>query len=333
MSKKFLQFKNKLKEIVLTVLLISTTVINIDAISKEALTTENVNLRTVMDVKSDVLTTIEKDSEIEVVEEKDFWCKIKYKNKEGYCNKKYIKTIDRYGSVLGEVYVGPDKLNVRNSTKTVNNVLGKLTTGSSVEIIGEVGEYYEINFKGKVGYVLKKYIKINDNSIKNLDTTKRKFVIVNTHTLNMRNGPGTTYERISKVRKGAVLNVIASYSNEWLKIRYNGNIGYVSSPFVKDIKNINTLSKKVKVIDSVDTLYMRKTPSLDAKIIKELKSGQKVYAIADGSTKPGWIKIKKGNIVGYVDVSYIEDANSNIKQTINSILDHMVEMIFNLMSS
>lgn len=337
MSKIFLQFKHKLKEIVLTILLIGTTVINVDAVSKEALTTENVNLRTVMDAKSEILTTIEKNSEIEIVQENDTWCKIKYKNKEGYSDKKYIKTIDRYASALGEVSVGYDKLNVRDSAKDTDNVLGTLTTGSSVEIIGEVGEYYEINFEGKVGYVLKKHIKVNDSNIKNLDAKKRKFVISNIHTLNMRSGPDTTYERISKVRKDAVLDVIASYPNEWIKIRYNGNIGYVSRDFVKDIKNINTLSKKVKVVDNVDTLYMRQTPSLSAKIIKELKSGQKANAIIDGSAKSGWIKIKEGNLEGYVDANYIEEykskENHSIKQTINDMLDNMVDKIFDFISN
>lgn len=121
------------------------------------------------------------------------------------------------------------------------------------------------------------------------------------------------------------------------KIRYNGNIGYVSRDFVKDIKNINTLSKKVKVVDNVDTLYMRQTPSLNAKIIKELKSGQKANAIIDGSAKSGWIKIKEGNLEGYVDANYIEEykskGNNSIKQTINDMLDNMVDKIFNLISN
>lgn len=80
--------------------------------------------------------------------------------------------------------------------------------------------------------------------------------IVNTDGLNMRKGPGTSYPIIRILIKNTEVELI-SESNGWSNIRYNGNIGYVSTKYlIEKITNIpnlpvnDTLKKAIDIAKS-----------------------------------------------------------------------------------
>jgi uncharacterized protein YgiM (DUF1202 family) len=56
-------------------------------------------------------------------------------------------------------------------------------------------------------------------------------VVPNKGTLNIRNGGGTNYGVISKVRHGAAVTVI-KHGNTWDKITYNGRTGWVQNKYL-----------------------------------------------------------------------------------------------------
>lgn len=70
----------------------------------------------------------------------------------------------------------------------------------------------------------------------------QKVQMVNTDSLNVRSGPGTTYSVIGSLNKGTKVEVL-SESNGWSKINYNNGIGYVSTVY---LSNINIPSIPVK---------------------------------------------------------------------------------------
>jgi hypothetical protein len=55
---------------------------------------------------------------------------------------------------------------------------------------------------------------------------------VTCESLNMRSGAGSNYTLIMKINKNASVEVIEKVNSDWWKIKYNDEIGYVSSKFL-----------------------------------------------------------------------------------------------------
>ena len=125
-------------------------------------------------------------------------------------------------------------LNVRKGPSTKYAKLGKLSKGAKVQIISNASNgWYKIKYKGKYGYVAKKYIKLDKNIVDKAVNKTGKTITV----LNVRKGPSTKYSKLGKLSKGTEVQIIAiNESTGWYKIKYKGTYGYISNQYV----NINT---------------------------------------------------------------------------------------------
>ncbi|GIM29950.1 ligand-binding protein SH3 [Clostridium polyendosporum] len=105
------------------------------------------------------------------------WYKIKCNDgTTGYIHKDYVKVIDEvYISQeslehiepqLAMVYNVSTNLRLRSNASTDSNsmVVAYLLPGETFKIIGVLGDWYKINYNGKVGYVNKVYVKKIDNT-------------------------------------------------------------------------------------------------------------------------------------------------------------------------
>lgn len=64
-------------------------------------------------------------------------------------------------------------------------------------------------------------------------------VVINAQTikytstnLNMREGPGSSYNILSTIPLGTSVKMEEECDCEWIKVYYNGNIGYVNSKYL-----------------------------------------------------------------------------------------------------
>src|SRR5258708_20106360 len=62
----------------------------------------------------------------------------------------------------------------------------------------------------------------------------QKFRVVNTDVLNLRSGPSTSSQVVSKLPHGTVLQIIADAGPEWVQVQVDSSTaqGYVSKSFV-----------------------------------------------------------------------------------------------------
>lgn len=122
---------------------------------------------------------------------------------------------------------------------------------------------------------------------------------VNATNLNVRTGPGTSYNRIGSLPNGTVVDVYAYTDNNWAKIRYNGNIAYVSAAYLIQYRPPATsggIKNKTIVIDAghgghdpgaVGNNLQEKTVNLDTalRLEKKLKAkGAKVVMTRKSDT-------------------------------------------------
>ncbi|KIR02213.1 P60 extracellular protein, invasion associated protein Iap [Lachnospiraceae bacterium TWA4] len=67
-------------------------------------------------------------------------------------------------------YINVDALNVRAKASTSGKKLGTVSLGDKVTVIGTSGSFYKISYKGKTGYISKKYT--SSKEVKKVTQTK-----------------------------------------------------------------------------------------------------------------------------------------------------------------
>ena len=134
-------------------------------------------------------------------------------------------------------------LNIRKGPGTDNERIGQLPADSYALILGVEDGWTKISTGSiKEGYVSSNYLFSPEEVISICDREELITAYITAGTLNVRKGPGTWYESITKVKKGKTYPVKLGQSyKEWIAIEYkDGSIGYVSEKYVKFIYDLDT---------------------------------------------------------------------------------------------
>lgn len=136
-----------------------------------------------------------------------------------------VNTAEAMSVSAGVVSVSAGNLNVRSGPSTGYGVLTSLSKGSYVTLVSRTGDWWYVRYaNGKYGYCHADYITAAAGSMATVN--------VNSGTLNVRSGAGTSYARIGSLYKGETV-IVLSNSGGWSKILYHGtSIGYVSSQYL-----------------------------------------------------------------------------------------------------
>lgn len=101
--------------------------------------------------------------------------------------------------------------------------------------------------------------------------------IINNDYLNVRTGPGTTFDKIKQVYENEVYPIIQT-QDDWVEIELDGHSGWVISEYItieqedQEVENTKTISTPSSIKDGFisiqhDNTHIRKGPSLKDKII------------------------------------------------------------------
>ena len=215
-----------------------------------------------------------------------------------------------------------NSVNVRTGPGTNYSSIMKLNKGDKVEYIATNGNWINIKYNGKIGYVYSDYVsKIsNSTSTETNDNSVKCTKVVTGNSVNVRRGPSISYSSITKLSKEVELGYI-SESNVWSKISYNGTIGYMSSQYLKEKSSAPSTStetsdnsvKCTKVVTG-NSVNVRRGPSTSYSAITSLSKGVKVGYISESN---GWSKINYNGIIGYMSSKYLGDKVSSDTQTSN----------------
>lgn len=110
-----------------------------------------------------IVGSLSDNQKIEIISSSGDWYKIKYKGATRYIHKNYVSLPGKKASMkepakekAGYVNTPGTCLNVR--TGAWGRIVGTLSHGSKVKIIGESGDWYKISYKGATRYIYKKYV-------------------------------------------------------------------------------------------------------------------------------------------------------------------------------
>ncbi len=192
------------------------------------------------------------------------------------------------------------KLNIRADASGTASILGQLSNGTKVEIIGDeaVNGFYQVEYLDEKGVAHRGYV-------------SEKFV-------NKDGGNATLTEDVSKSIEPTHEEVIQTNTQ-----------AEKEQPIVVDIPIEQTEKEQPVVVDiplesnepsnSLEERYVntdkgnlnfREAPGTDSKIIDRLPKDSKVTILGQ-EDKNGWVKVSVGDQEGYVKSSYLTSKSSN----------------------
>ncbi|SFJ17657.1 N-acetylmuramoyl-L-alanine amidase [Halobacillus dabanensis] len=128
--------------------------------------------------------------------------------------------------------------------------------------------------------------------------------IIQVDNLNVRTGPGTTYDRIGKVNTNETYTILEE-KGDWLKIQRNSTDGWVAKWLTKVKKDRNVVSSSH--YSKYDYLRIRSAPGLDGKVRGYLMKDDQVKS---QERKGRWLRIEKGKVKGWVHGDYLSKNES-----------------------
>ena len=194
-----------------------------------------------------------------------------------------------------------NSVNVRTGPSTSYKSIMKLNKGNRVEYISNSGNWSKIKYNGKEGYISNNYIKPVSTT-----STYNDIRIITGNSVNFRKGPGTNYSVIKSFSKGTQVNFI-SQENNWIKVNYNGTVGYVFSQYVSNKTTTdnpstdNNTSITLKYVTG-NSVNFRKGPGTNYSVIGSFSKGTQVEFI---SNEGNWAKIKHNGTIGYISNNYL----------------------------
>lgn len=124
--------------------------------------------------------------------------------------------------------------------------------------------------------------------------------IVDTNNLNMRSGPGLTYDVLKKLKKGEEVEVLGS-SGDWYEIKHQNETGWIASWLTT---NQNQEQKTTSIVSQVDSLNVRISPSIGSAVLERMNTGDEAVMT---SQEGDWARIEFNGTNGWVYKEYIEE--------------------------
>lgn len=161
-----------------------------------------------------------------------------------------IQAADTPGA--GVVVTRGSNLNIRSTPSSGGAVLAKAANGSYLTLLSRSGSWWQVEYaNGRYGYCHSDYIKEVSSTAATVST--------NSGNLNVRTGPGTSYQVAARLPKGQSVLVL-SQSGSWSRILYHGTkTGYVSSPYLSGGSAYDPVSLSVPSFKQTDSRWANVT--------------------------------------------------------------------------
>ena len=222
-----------------------------------------VNVRSGAGTNNSVVATLALNTSLTVVgEEKDgsgaTWYKINYAGGSGYMHSDYItvngdnnNNNNNSGYEKKDGTVNANSVNVRGGAGTGNSIVGNLSSGAAVTIVGEKKDssgvvWYKIEYDGGSGYMHSDYITVGSGNGGNsngsgsgnypMEGIEGKEGVINAALVNVRSGANSDAEVMNTLKSGVSVLIESAEQDAsgiiWYKVAFAGTSGYVMAEFV-----------------------------------------------------------------------------------------------------
>ncbi len=132
-------------------------------------------------------------------------------------------------------YVTTTNVNVRRGPGTTYEIITKIPTGIKVQVVGKEGAWLKVESKhGRPpGYIDSRFVR-PASSQEAATTPPASGIYRTTADVNVRRGPGLSYEVVAKIPRDTEVEVVGSEGN-WLKVqsKHGNPPGYIEKRFAQ----------------------------------------------------------------------------------------------------
>ena len=213
---------------------------NVLADTLGAVSGENVNVRTGASLSSPVAMKFANGQALSIIGESGDFYKVNVDGEDLYISKQFVELFTAEGVIT------TNSVNIRQEPNTNSIVLGKLSEGNRVSVLGQANGWYEISVDGIEGFVKSDFVNgallssvptitaIANNAMPTIHNSSNLDFhgIVNTTSgLRLREAPSTNADVIMVMHRGQPFEILDN-QGDWQLVNVGGKIGFVSSEFV-----------------------------------------------------------------------------------------------------
>lgn len=202
-----------------------------------------------------------------------------------------------------------DYINVRNAPSTQGDVVGKIEDGAMVKVVGEVGDWYQIETRTLVGYCKSEYFVTELTGVENpVQPAKMTAVCNATDYVNIRSTPSTDGDVVGIVYNGNAVTILETAS-DWYRIKTDLAEGYSKAEFftvasgTSQAENAAQPTVSTAICKASDYVNLRFTPSVDGDVLGVVYEGSVVTVLEEVND---WLRIKVEEKEGYVKAEFFE---------------------------
>jgi len=117
-------------------------------------------------------------------------------------------------------------------------------------------------------------------------------------SVNFRSAPSTGSSVYQLISKGSTVDILEKVNSYWLKVSYNGKVGYVSTDYISGSATPSTGNGTV-----TKSANFRSAPSTDSSVYRLLKTGTTFQVLSKVNNY--WLHISVGGQQGYISTDYV----------------------------
>ena len=190
-------------------------------------------------------------------------------------------------------------------------VIGSLSSGTAVTIIGVNGNWYQVQANGQTGYVSSDYVKVGGSAApapggNGGQTSGGTAGTVKGDYVRMRSGPGTGYAILGTYNNGTALTINGTESG-WTKVTIGGVNGYIRSDYVAASGGSSggQSTSQTGYINGT-SVRMRSGPNTSSTILGVYNTGT---AMTITGSSGNWYAVTYNGQNGYVCKDYMTTSN------------------------
>jgi len=124
---------------------------------------------------------------------------------------------------------------------------------------------------------------------------------VSTENLRLRTGPGMSHSVTMLLSEGDIVVILERTSSEWYKVNFHGQVGYVSTEYLRDILTAENFNAQGRITG--DKVNIRSKPNTSSDILSTYSKGTVMTVIGINS---GWYKVSHNGHTGYVRSDFMD---------------------------
>ena len=198
--------------------------------------------------------------------------------------------------------VNADALRLRAEPSTNASTITYLSSGETVEVLDQNGEWYMVTYDDYTGYVFAAYITTRTAPSVDIvgmeESVAGKTGVITGNDVNFRSGPSTDDAVLFRLYSGDPVSIV-SISGGWCRVDADGQEGYVNSDYVA-VDGLPLVNPKGIVTG--DCVNVRSIPSTDGGILTKVYAGGTVDLL---SMEGDWYAVSIDGTRGYIRSDYI----------------------------